>query len=90
MHVTESKLLCEVGGEVKEDGGEGGQTCDRLTFFPVLNEAPSVTEGLPDSFTPELCSHTQDCPDMRIILQELLPGEKVLWHRTLFWLKIKV
>ncbi|XP_017268395.1 WD repeat- and FYVE domain-containing protein 4 isoform X2 [Kryptolebias marmoratus] len=74
---AEPKILREVGGEVKEDEAEGGQNCDRLTFFPVLNEAPSVTENLPDSFTPELCSHTQDCPDMCVILQELLPGEKI-------------
>lgn len=92
VYVSESRLLCEIGGEVKEDEAERGQDCDRLTFFPVLNETPSVTEGLPDSFTPELCSHSQNCPDMRIILQELLPGEKVLYHRMLFGddlLKIK-
>lgn len=92
MCISEPRLLCEFGGEVKEDEAERGQYCDRLTFFPVLNETPSVTEGLPDSFTPELCSHTQNCPDMRIILQELLPGETVLYRGMLFGyvlLKIK-
>lgn len=84
FYISEPRFLCEIGGEVKEDEAERGQDCDRLTFFPVLNETPSVTEGLPDSFTPELCSHTQNCPDMRIILQELLLGEKVLYHRMLF------
>ncbi|XP_070771661.1 WD repeat- and FYVE domain-containing protein 4 [Enoplosus armatus] len=73
---TEPKILCEVGAEAKEDEEEGGQNCDRLTFFPVLNETP-VTEGPPDPFTPEPCSHTQDCPDIRIILQELHPVEEV-------------
>lgn len=76
--VTEPKILCEVGAEAKEDEEEGGQDCDRLTFFPVLNETSAVTEGPPDPLTPEPCSHTQDCPDIRIILQELSPGEEVL------------
>ncbi|XP_041866182.1 WD repeat- and FYVE domain-containing protein 4 isoform X2 [Melanotaenia boesemani] len=74
---TEPKILCEVGAEVKEDNADGGQCCDRLTFFPALNETNSATEGLPEPFIPEPCSHTQDCPDMRIILQELYPGEKI-------------
>ncbi|XP_042357670.1 WD repeat- and FYVE domain-containing protein 4 isoform X2 [Plectropomus leopardus] len=74
---TEPKILCEVGAEVKEDEEEGGKDCDRLTFFPVLNETPAVTEGPPDPFTPDPCSHTQDCHDIRIILQELHPGEEV-------------
>lgn len=73
--VTEPKILCEVGAEVKEDEEEGGQDFDRLTFFPVLNEAPAVA---PDPSTIEPCSHTQDCPDIRVILQELRPGEEVL------------
>lgn len=73
---TEPKILCDLGAEAKED--EGGQDCDRLTFFPVLNETPAVTEDPPDTFTPKPCSHTQDCPDIRIILQELHPGEEVL------------
>ncbi|XP_078129346.1 WD repeat- and FYVE domain-containing protein 4 isoform X3 [Sander vitreus] len=74
---TEPKILCEVGAEAKEDEEEGGQDFDRLTFFPVLNETAAVTEGPPDPFTPESCSHTQDCQDIRIILQELHPGEEV-------------
>ncbi|XP_044228580.1 WD repeat- and FYVE domain-containing protein 4 isoform X3 [Thunnus albacares] len=74
---TEPKILCEVGAEAKENEEEGGQDCDHLTFFPVLNETPVVTEGLLDPLTPEPCSHTQDCPDIRIILQELHPGEEV-------------
>ncbi|XP_051272681.1 WD repeat- and FYVE domain-containing protein 4 isoform X4 [Dicentrarchus labrax] len=73
----EPKILCEVGAEAKEDEEEGGQDCDRLTFFPVLNETPAVTEGPPDPLTPEPCSHTQDCPDIRIILQELHPAAEV-------------
>ena len=76
--VTEPKILCEVGAEAKEDEEVGGQDFDRLTFFPVLNETAAVTEGPPDPFTPESCSHTQDCQDIRIILQELHPGEEVL------------
>uniref|UniRef100_A0A8C4GFJ4 WDFY family member 4 n=1 Tax=Dicentrarchus labrax TaxID=13489 RepID=A0A8C4GFJ4_DICLA len=75
--ITEPKILCEVGAEAKEDEEEGGQDCDRLTFFPVLNETPAVTEGPPDPLTPEPCSHTQDCPDIRIILQELHPAAEV-------------
>ncbi|XP_045926188.1 WD repeat- and FYVE domain-containing protein 4 isoform X1 [Micropterus dolomieu] len=67
---TEPKILCEVGAEAKEDEEEGAQDCDRLTFFPVLNETP-------DLLTPEPCSHTQDCPNIRIILQKLHPAEEV-------------
>ncbi len=75
--LKEPKILCEVGSEAKEDEEEAGQDCDRLTFFPALNEMPAVTEGLPDPLTPEPCSHTQDCPDIRIILQELHPEAEV-------------
>ncbi|XP_015799744.3 WD repeat- and FYVE domain-containing protein 4 isoform X2 [Nothobranchius furzeri] len=71
---AELKVLCEVSGEVKADE-EGGPSS--LTFFPVLNETPSTTEDQPNPFSPESCSHTQDCPDIRVILQELHPGEKV-------------
>ncbi|KAM4599617.1 WD repeat- and FYVE domain-containing protein 4 [Fundulus diaphanus] len=74
---AEPKILCDVDAEVKEDEAEGEQSCERLTFFPALNETPTVTEGIPDPFTPEPCSNTQDCPDMRIVLQELHPGEKI-------------
>uniref|UniRef100_A0A3Q2NX03 WDFY family member 4 n=1 Tax=Fundulus heteroclitus TaxID=8078 RepID=A0A3Q2NX03_FUNHE len=59
---TEPKILCDVDPEVKEDEAEGEHSCERLTFFPALNETPTVTE---------------DCPDMRIVLQELHPGEKI-------------
>ncbi|XP_040905708.1 WD repeat- and FYVE domain-containing protein 4 isoform X2 [Toxotes jaculatrix] len=74
---TEPKILFEVGSEAKEDEEEGGQDCERLTFFPVLNETTAVSESPPDPLTPEPCSHTQDCPNIRIILQELHPGEEV-------------
>uniref|UniRef100_A0AAQ4PJK2 WDFY family member 4 n=1 Tax=Gasterosteus aculeatus aculeatus TaxID=481459 RepID=A0AAQ4PJK2_GASAC len=73
----EPKILCEVGAEAKEDEPEGGQDFDRLTFFPVLNETAAVAGGPPGSLTPEPCSHTQDCHNTRIILQELQPGEEV-------------
>lgn len=75
---TELKILCEVGAEVKEDEEEAGQDCNHLTFFPVLNETPTNAEGPPDTSIPEPCSHTQDCPDIRTILQELHPGEEVV------------
>ncbi|XP_056292336.1 WD repeat- and FYVE domain-containing protein 4 isoform X5 [Pseudoliparis swirei] len=73
----ELKILCEVGAEAKEDEEEGRQDFHHLTFFPVLNEIPAVTEGPPSPLTPKPCSHTQDCHDIRIILQELHPGEEV-------------
>lgn len=75
---TEPKILCEVATEVKDDEEDEGHLCDRLTFFPVLNETPAVTEDLPDPSTPASCCSTQDCPDIRVILQELPPGEEVL------------
>ncbi|KAM9364693.1 WD repeat- and FYVE domain-containing protein 4 isoform 2-T2 [Pholidichthys leucotaenia] len=74
---TEPKILCEVSVEINEKEDDGGQSCDRLTFFPVLNEAPAATEDAPHPSTLEPCSHTEDCPDIRVILQELLPGEEV-------------
>lgn len=77
--------MCEVGAEAKEDEEEGGQDCDRLTFFPVLKETTAITEDALDPLTPEPCSHTQDCPDIRIILQELHPGAEVLQHRRVCW-----
>lgn len=73
--ITEPKILCEVGAEAKE---EGGQDCDHLTFFPVLSETSAIIAGSTDPSAPEPCSNTQDCPDIRIILQELHPGEEVL------------
>ncbi|XP_069573980.1 WD repeat- and FYVE domain-containing protein 4 [Brachyistius frenatus] len=74
---TEPKILCEVGAEAKECEEDGEQYCDRLTFFPVLNEMPAVAEGLLEPCTPAPCSYSQDCPDIRIILQELHPGEEI-------------
>uniref|UniRef100_UPI003AAAFB81 WD repeat- and FYVE domain-containing protein 4 n=1 Tax=Centroberyx gerrardi TaxID=166262 RepID=UPI003AAAFB81 len=74
---AEPRILCEAGAEAKEEEEEEGQDCDRLTFFPVLNETPAVAEGPPEPCAPEPCSHTQSCPDIRIILQELHPGEEV-------------
>nr|XP_061794523.1 WD repeat- and FYVE domain-containing protein 4-like [Nerophis lumbriciformis] len=71
---TVQKILCEIGAEVQEEGEDGGQACDQLTFFPVLNEAPASEV---DSLTFEPCSYTQTCADIRIILQELHPGEEV-------------
>ncbi|XP_031730721.1 WD repeat- and FYVE domain-containing protein 4 isoform X5 [Anarrhichthys ocellatus] len=73
----EPKILCEVGAEAKEDEEEGVEDFDRLTFFPALNETPAVTDGPTNPLAPEPCSHTQDCHDIRIILQELRPGEEV-------------
>lgn len=80
--VTEPKILCEVGTEAKEDQEGGGQDCDRLTFFPVLNETPAPADGSSSPCTPEPCSSMQDCPDIRLILQELHPREKVLLCST--------
>lgn len=76
--LTEPKILCEAAAEAKEDEEGSGQDCDRLTFFPVLNETPVTAECPPDSLAPKPCSHTQDCPDIRTILQELPPGAEVL------------
>ncbi|XP_068183056.1 WD repeat- and FYVE domain-containing protein 4 isoform X2 [Antennarius striatus] len=73
----DAKVLCEAGAEAKVVEEEEGQDCDHLTFFPVLNETPSVAEGPTDPFTPEPCSHTKDCPDIRIILQQLHLAEEV-------------
>lgn len=77
--LTEPKLLCEVAAEVKDEEEDGGHLSDRLTFFPALKDTPVITEDLPDPLAPVPCSLTQDCPDIRVILQELLPGEEVLW-----------
>ncbi|XP_054655209.1 WD repeat- and FYVE domain-containing protein 4 isoform X2 [Dunckerocampus dactyliophorus] len=74
---TESKILCEVGAKAKEEHEDGGQACEQLTFFPVLNEPPAASEDPLNPFTPEFCCHTQTCTDIRIILQELHPGEEV-------------
>ncbi|XP_061692384.1 WD repeat- and FYVE domain-containing protein 4 isoform X2 [Syngnathoides biaculeatus] len=68
---TEPKILCEVGAEAQEEDEDGGKACDQLTFFPVLNETP------PSENHKEPCSRTQTCTDIRIILQELHPGEEV-------------
>ncbi|XP_077585653.1 WD repeat- and FYVE domain-containing protein 4 isoform X2 [Stigmatopora nigra] len=69
------KILCEIGAEAQEEGEDGGQVFDQLTFFPVLNETPVSEE---DHFIFEPCSHTQTCADIRIILQELHPEEEVI------------
>lgn len=75
---TEAKILCEAGAEVKENIAEEGQDCDQLTFFPVLNETPAVTEPPTDLSTScTSCSHSQDCSYIRIILQELQTGDEV-------------
>ncbi|XP_077351149.1 WD repeat- and FYVE domain-containing protein 4 isoform X2 [Festucalex cinctus] len=68
---TEPKILCKTGAEAQEENEDGGQACDQLTFFPVLNETPSAFEET------KPCSHTQTCADIRIILQELHDGEEV-------------
>ncbi|XP_029376155.1 WD repeat- and FYVE domain-containing protein 4 isoform X2 [Echeneis naucrates] len=73
---AEPKILCEVGAEAKEDEEEG-RDCDHLTFFPVLNETPAVAESPTDPLTTAPCSHTQDCTDIRIILQELRSEEEI-------------
>ncbi|XP_024660429.2 WD repeat- and FYVE domain-containing protein 4 isoform X1 [Maylandia zebra] len=75
---AEPKLLCEVAAEVKDEEEDGGHLSDRLTFFPALKDTPVITEDLPDPLAPVPCSLTQDCPDIRVILQELLPGEEVI------------
>ncbi|XP_076019917.1 WD repeat- and FYVE domain-containing protein 4 isoform X2 [Genypterus blacodes] len=74
---TEPQILCEVGREVTDNKEEGENNCDHLTFFPVLNETPAVAEAQPGPCTPEPCSHSQHCHNIRIILQELHPGEQV-------------
>ncbi|KAA0718059.1 WD repeat- and FYVE domain-containing protein 4 [Triplophysa tibetana] len=60
---SEPRILCEAGREVEE---EPGLDCERLTFFPVLNEASLVSEDFSDQ-----------CTDTQIILQELVPNEEV-------------
>ncbi|XP_053730843.1 WD repeat- and FYVE domain-containing protein 4 isoform X2 [Synchiropus splendidus] len=76
--LKEHKILCEVGAEVKEKGDDGRQEdCDHLTFFPVLNDNPAVSECPLDPSAPEPCSHSPDCPEILVILQELHPGEEV-------------
>ncbi|XP_029110052.1 WD repeat- and FYVE domain-containing protein 4 [Scleropages formosus] len=59
---TDPRILCEAGKEVEEDGLD----CDRLTFFPLLNEHSSPIEELPER-----------CTEMHIILQELAEGEEL-------------
>lgn len=76
--MPEPKILYEVGTEVKENKEEGGHNCDHLTFFPVLNETSAVAEAQPDPCTTEPYPHSQYCRNIRIILQELHPGEEVL------------
>lgn len=75
---AEPKILCEVGAEAKEDEDVGGLDCEHLTFFPELNETHVLTKDQHSPITPTPCSSAQDCPDIRIILQELHPQEEVL------------
>lgn len=63
LFFLEPRILCEAGQEVEE---EPGLDCERLTFFPVLNEASLVNEDFSDQ-----------CTDTQIILQELVPNEEV-------------
>lgn len=74
---AEPKILCEVGAEAKEDEEVEEQDCERLTFFPKLNETHPIMEDHHSPVTPTPCSSAQDCPDIRIILQELHPQEEV-------------
>nr|XP_055025553.1 WD repeat- and FYVE domain-containing protein 4 isoform X2 [Misgurnus anguillicaudatus] len=60
---SEPRILCEAGREVEE---EPGLDCERLTFFPVLNDASLQSEDFSDQ-----------CTDTQLILQELVPGEEV-------------
>lgn len=70
--------MCEVGAEAKEAEDVGELDCDHLTFFPELSETPARTEDQHSPVTHKPCSSAQDCPDIRIILQELHPQEEVL------------
>lgn len=79
---AEPKILCEVGAEAKEDEEVGGLNCEHLTFFPELNETHAFIEDQHSPTTPTSCPCAQDCPDIRIILQELHPQEEVLFCRT--------
>lgn len=75
--LLEPKILCEVGTEAKEDQEGGRQDCEHLTFFPALNETQPAVAAEGPAGVPESCSRMEDCPDIRVILQELQPGEKV-------------
>lgn len=79
---AEPKILCEVGAEAKEDEDVGGLDCEHLTFFPELNETHAFSEDQHSPITPTPCPSAQDCPDIRIILQELQPQEEVLFCCT--------
>lgn len=79
---AEPKILYEVGAEAKEDEDLGGLDCEQLTFFPQLNETHAFIEDQHSPITPTPCPSAQDCPDIRIILQELHPQEQVLFCRT--------
>ncbi|XP_030603864.1 WD repeat- and FYVE domain-containing protein 4 isoform X2 [Archocentrus centrarchus] len=50
---------------------------NRTETDTALNETPAVAEDPPDPSTPASCSLMQDCPDIRVVLQELHPGEEV-------------
>lgn len=79
---AEPKILCEVGAEAKEDEDVRGLDCEHLTFFPELNEAHAFREDEHSPITPTPCSSAQDCPGIRLILQELHPQEKVPFCST--------
>uniref|UniRef100_A0A8C2HPE0 WDFY family member 4 n=1 Tax=Cyprinus carpio TaxID=7962 RepID=A0A8C2HPE0_CYPCA len=61
--VPDPRILCEPTQEVEE---EHSLDCQRLTFFPVLNEA----SPLPEDFS-------EQCMDTQLILKELEPTEEV-------------
>lgn len=71
--------MCEVGAEAKEAEDVGELDCDHLTFFPELSETPACTEDQHGPVTQKSYSNARDCPDIRIILQELHPQEEVLF-----------
>ncbi|XP_042625050.1 WD repeat- and FYVE domain-containing protein 4-like isoform X1 [Cyprinus carpio] len=60
---SDPRILCEPTQEVEE---EHSLDCQRLTFFPVLNEA----SPLPEDFS-------EQCMDTQLILKELEPTEEV-------------
>ncbi|XP_041734876.1 WD repeat- and FYVE domain-containing protein 4 [Coregonus clupeaformis] len=76
---SESRILFEPGTEAGEEEEEGGEDCNRLTFFPILTETttPLIETCPPESTTPDPCSHTHTCSHTHIVLQELEPEEEV-------------
>ncbi|XP_056147480.1 WD repeat- and FYVE domain-containing protein 4 [Lampris incognitus] len=80
---TKPRILCEAGTEAKEEEEEAKENCDRLTFFPVLNETMAMADTPREPCTPEPCCQSQSCPDIHLILQELHPGEEVKVKRCI-------